>query len=69
MRMPHHTKTMKATIARPSVKFRSAAAGRTNGVELAVLAVWTMPTVPTPGSRPSQFATRIIRNRPMTSAT
>src|SRR5438093_4789098 len=54
-------------IASPSVKFRSAAAGRTNGT---ISPAWPLrPMVPTPGSSPSQFATRIIRKRPTTSET
>ena len=31
IRLPHQTKTTKVMIARPSVKLRSADAGRTNG--------------------------------------
>ncbi len=60
----------KATMARPSVKFRSALAGRTIGM-IASWPLWStpwMPMVPTPGSSPIQFATRMVRKKPRMSA-
>jgi hypothetical protein len=69
--MPQYTKSTKATIARPSVKFRSADAGRTMGVTASwpASSTWAMPMVPTPGRSPIQFATRIIRKSAMITAT